>query len=252
MNRILTKSNTLTIDSNQPADEATIKKINAFKRGIKPNERIQVVDSGTSITYSRYIESRSQKLSRKLNDVDQAMKFAFAVVRDSLTTKNTGASDESIVVTSNIKTSQPSKSNPAKTSMSIKKFNASVESQANQIPVLKGFKLQYMQGHLQEIFDNIISKKIKNSSINNSLISQFVSSNDAELKAFMKFVEAQKNGAIMNNAVEIKEAINFAKQWVNEAKKTEIKKELNFYMSEKTLTALSVVAKQLADFDLGR
>jgi len=55
----------------------------------------------------------------------------------------------------------------------------------------------------------------------------------------------------MQNAVEIKEDINFAKQWVNEAEKTEIKKELNFYMSEKTLTALSVVAKQLVKFDLG-
>ena len=247
MSRIPPKSNTITIDSNQPADEATIKKINAFKRGIKPNERIQVVDSGTSITYSRYIESRSQKHSRKLNDFDQAIKSAFALVHDSLTTKNTSASDKSIVVTSNIKTSQPSKSNPAKTtSISIKKFNASVESQATQIPILKGLQLPYMQKHLQEILENITLKKI-----DDSLISQFVSSNDAELKAFVKFVKAQKDETSMNNAVEIKEAINFAKQWVNEAEKTEIKKELNFYMSEKTFIALSVVAKQLVKLDLG-
>jgi len=94
MNQIPTKSNTITIDNNQPADATTIKKINAFKRGIKPNERIQVVDSGTSITYSRYVESRSQKLSRKLNDFDRAIKSAIASVHDSLTTKNTGASDK--------------------------------------------------------------------------------------------------------------------------------------------------------------
>lgn len=248
MNGIPTKSNTITIDSKQTADEATIKKINAFKRGIKPNERIQVVDSGTSITYSRYIESRSQKLSRKLNNFDQAIKSAFAVVRDSLTTKNTGASDESIVVTSNIKTSQPSKSNPAKTtSMSIKKFNASVESQLNQIPVLKSLQPPDVQKHLGEILKNITLKKI-----DNSLISQFVSSNDAELKAFMKFVKAQMDGESMNNAVEIKESINFAKQWVNEAQKTEIKKELNLYMSETTSSALTVVAGKLVEFDSRR
>ena len=248
MKGIPTKSKTITIDGSQPGDEATIKRINKFKRGIKPNERIQVVDSGISITYSRYIESRSQKLSRKLNNFDQAIKSAFAVVRDSLTTKNTGALDESIVVTSNIKISQPSKLNPAKTtSMSIKKFNALVESQANQIPVLKSLRLPYVQKHLGEILENITLKKI-----DNSLISQIVSSGDAELKAFINFVKAQKEGTIMNNAVEIKEAINFAKQWTNEAKKTEIKKELNLYMSETTSKALTVVAGKLVNFDSGR
>lgn len=248
MNRIPTKLETITIDSNQPIDEATTKKINAFKRGIKPNERIRVDHSGTSITYSRYTESGSQKLSRKLNNFDQAMKSAFALVSDSLTTKNTGASDDSTVATSNINSFQASKPNLAKTtSISIKKFNASVGSQANQIPVLKGLQLPYVQKHLQEILKNITLKKI-----DNSLISQFVSSNDAELKAFMKFVEAQKDGKSMNDTVEIKEAINFAKQWMNESNKAEIKKELNLYISEKTSTALSVIAGELVKFDSGR
>ena len=103
-----------------------------------------------------------------------------------------------------------------------------------------------MQKHLQEILKNITEKKI-----DISFVSQFVSSNDAELKAFMKFVEAQKGGNSMNDAVEIKQAINFAKQWVNEAEKIETKKELNFYMSEQTLTALSVVAKELVKLDSG-
>jgi hypothetical protein len=247
MNRIPTKSNTITIDSNQPADAATIKKINAFKRRIKPNERIQVVDSGTSITYSRYIESRSEKLSRKLNDFDQAIKSAFAVVRDSLTTKNTGASGESIVVTSNIKTSQPSKSNLViTTSISIKKFNALVESQTNRIPVLKGLQQPHVRIHLGEILNNITFKKI-----DNSLISQIVSSNDAELKAFIGFVKAQEDKQSMNNAVEVKKAINFAKQWVKEAENTETKTVLNRCMSKETLTALSVVAKELVKLDSG-
>ncbi len=247
MNGIPSKSKTITIDSSQPIDEATIKTINKFKHGIKANERIRVEHSGTSITYSRYVESRSEKFSRKLDNFDQAMKSAFFLVHDSLTKKNTGASDESIVVTSNIKTPQPSKSNLAKTtSMSIKKFNALVESQTNRIPVLKGLQLPYVRRHLEEILENITSGKIKK-----SFISQFVSSNDAELKAFMKFVEAQKGGNSMNDAVEIKQAINFAKQWVNEAKKTETKKELLLFMSEDTLTALSVVAKELVKLDSG-
>ena len=247
MNGIPSKSKTITIDSSQPIDEATIKTINKFKHGIKANERIRVEHSGTSITYSRYVESRSEKFSRKLDNFDQAIKSAFVLVHDSLTKKNTGASDESIVVTSNIKTPQSSKSNLAKTtSMSIKKFNASVGSLANQIPVLKGLQLPSVQKHLQEISKNITEKKI-----DISFVSQFVSSNDAELKAFMKFVEAQKSGNSMNDAVEIKQAINFAKQWVNEAKKTETKKELLLFMSEDTLTALSVVAKELVKLDSG-
>lgn len=182
-----------------------------------------------------------------MHDFNQAIKSAFALVRNSLTTKNTGASDESIVVTSNIKTSQTSKSNPVKTtSISIKKFNASVASQTNQIPALKNLKLPYVQGHLREILKNITLEKI-----DNSLISQFVSSNEAELKAFINFVKNQLAGEIMNDAAEIKNAINFAKQWVNEAQKPEIKRELNLCMSENTSTALSVVAKELVKFDSG-
>lgn len=55
----------------------------------------------------------------------------------------------------------------------------------------------------------------------------------------------------MNNAVEIKQAINFAKKWQTESNKAEVKKELNLDMSQKTLTALSVVAGQLVKFDSG-
>jgi hypothetical protein len=87
MNGIPSESKTITIDSSQPIDEATIKTINKFKHGIKANERIRVEHSGTSITYSRYVESRSEKFSRKLDNFDQAIKSAFVLVHDSLTKK---------------------------------------------------------------------------------------------------------------------------------------------------------------------
>jgi ketol-acid reductoisomerase len=99
---------------------------------------------------------------------------------------------------------------------------------------------------LEEILENITSGKIKK-----SFISQFVSSNGAELKAFINFVEAQKARKSMDNAVEVKKAINFAKQWVKEAENPETKTVLNRYMSEDTLTALSVVAKELVKLDSG-
>jgi predicted protein tyrosine phosphatase len=247
MSRIPTPPKTITINANQPSDEATIKKINAFQRSIKPNERIKVTHSETSITYTRYIEPRSQKASRKLNNFKEAMKSAFASVRDSLSTKNTGASDESTTATSNIKSYQSSKLNLFKTtSISIKKFNASVGSQAIKIPVLKDLQQRHVQKHLGEILTNITPQKIKS-----SFISYLVSSNDTELNAFLKFVKAQQDRESMNNAVEIKQAINFAKKWQTESNKAEIKKELNLHMSQKTLTALSVVAGQLVKFDSG-
>jgi hypothetical protein len=244
MNKIPTAPKAITLDKNQLPGQDKIIEIHNFQKGVQPNERINVTESGTTITFTRDVESGSKKLSRKLHNFESNVKSAFDLVRDSLWKKNkAGTSDKSTSETSNIKNHQLFKPNSAnKISISLKKFIEKTEPLTKNIPLLKDLQTEKAKSALKNLPGQI-------GNVKTSFIPLLVSSNEKELTAFLKFAKAQVDGSTLNDANDKNLAINFAKQWTTKIKDGDTKAELLFYLNNEALSAISLAAQALVNFD---
>lgn len=244
MNNIPTAPKTITLDINQLPGQDKIIEIHNFQKGVQPNERINVTQSGTTITFTRDVESGSKKLSRKLHNFESNVKSAFDLVRDSFWKKNkVGTSDKSTSGTSNIKDPQLFKPNSAnKISISLKKFIEKTGPLTNNIPVLKDLQTEKAKSALKNLLCQI-------GNIKTSFIPLLVLSSEKELTAFLKFAKAQVDGSTVIDTNDKNLAINFAKQWTTEIKDKHTEKELLSHVNKEALSAISLAAQALVDFD---
>ena len=204
----------LTIDLNTPIDEKKSSEINQFKKSLKRNERVLVNTSGTQTIYSRHGESRAERLSRKLDNLQKNMKAAFSVIQNCFMTKTRG----DLTVNHNRETSHI-KSPPAnysltfdKSSISVRKFGALKET--NTIPVLKELKNLRENGSLKKldlVFKNYLQST--DAAVNSQNIKKPTSQFQLEAKAFSDFLGAQADGRVMQG--QLKEAVNFANRLMN-------------------------------------
>ena len=154
-----------------------------------------------------------------------------------------GTSDKSTSGTSNIKYPQLFKPNSAnKISISLKKFIEKTGPLTNNIPVLKDLQTEKAKSALKNLLGQI-------GNIKTSFIPLLVLSSEKELTAFLKFAKAQVDGSTVIDTNDKNLAINFAKQWTTEIKDKLTEKELLSHVNTEALSAISLAAQALVDFD---
>lgn len=252
MNRITSSSAKITIDNNglESISAEKFKEIKKFKNGLQSNERVQVLASGNSVTYTKYIESRSEKLSRKLNDFSQNAKSTLSSVRDSFATKNkVGTSHKNVEATANINDPQTTnKADSKKVSMSAKSFNMKFRSLEDKVPVL-----ERLQGKQIKIDLGILKSAIESDSgpaIINTLPKLGGGSQklENEIRAFSEFINAQANGITLNSGG--KEAIDFANRWMTSIEDNTLKQKLSSNIKpEQCFETICIAALALLAFN---
>ena len=211
MSRPISSPPTVSIDFNA-IDQNALNKVNTFKNGLRPNNRVQVRSLGSKTIYTQHKESLSEKFIRKLENFEKNVKSAWSHVSDLFSVKNQGNESGA---TKNIKDTPTQKSPPPESSsISVKQFNSQISPIINNctIPVFDDLT-QETRKKLSNLKDTVEKLPFLESAFN-LLTSGSQDRKKAikEFSAFLEFAEAQGQGKSVTH--ENRDAINFANRFL--------------------------------------
>jgi hypothetical protein len=207
MSRPISSPPTVSIDFNA-IDQDALNKVNTFKNGLRPNDRVQVGSLGNKTIYTQHRESVSEKVIRKLENFEKNVKSAWSHVSDLFSVKNQGNESEA---KKNIKDT-PTQKIPS--SISVKQFNSQISPITNTciIPVFVGLQNDPTKTRLSALDTEI--KQVKN--LDRALYifatgAVSLANVKNEFSVFQAFAKAQATGETF--ADQNGDAISFAKRW---------------------------------------
>jgi hypothetical protein len=238
MSRPISSPPTVSIDFNA-IDQDALNKVNTFKNGLRPNDRVQVGSLGNKTIYTQHRESVSEKVIRKLENFEKNVKSAWSHVSDLFSVKNQGNESEA---KKNIKDT-PTQKIPS--SISVKQFNSQISPITNTciIPVFVGLQNDPTKTRLSALDTEI--KQVKN--LDRALYifatgAVSLANVKNEFSVFQAFAKAQATGETF--ADQNGDAISFAKRWAPVFVDSE--DHLIEHFGEKAYWTITAAAVQLA------